>query len=257
MDSGNTPDNNARLGAALAAVGVPWDEVIDCQELGGGTFNTVFRVRRVGDTQLVVKLAPDRADPILRYEQGILSTEALFYKKAGAETAVPVPTVLHTAGGNGHAAGDHLVMSACAGTSWYELADQIDGTEQRLLRAALGRHVAALHGIVGEAFGYPAKPLGPLRTSWRVAFLEMVDGVLADADRFGVPLPRATDEIRELFARQEALSGPVITGETVEQVLGHAAPGSARDFGDTTVCGETGARSVTNREARVVEPHLT
>jgi catechol 2,3-dioxygenase-like lactoylglutathione lyase family enzyme len=43
-------------------------------------------------------------------------------------------------------------------------------------------------------------------------------------------------------AEEEALSRLVITWETVEDILGDAAPGGARDGGDATVCGETGGQ---------------
>jgi catechol 2,3-dioxygenase-like lactoylglutathione lyase family enzyme len=44
------------------------------------------------------------------------------------------------------------------------------------------------------------------------------------------------------MAAEEALSRLVITRETVEEILGDAAPGGARDGGDATVCGETGGQ---------------
>jgi len=44
---------------------------------------------------------------------------------------------------------------------------------------------------------------------------------------------------RRLVAEEKALSRLVITWETVEEILGDAAPGGARDGGDATVCGET------------------
>ncbi|MFE9173787.1 phosphotransferase family protein [Streptomyces kebangsaanensis] len=181
----------ARLTEALAAAGVPWNEVADCRELGGGTFNTVFRVRRADGTGLVVKLAPDPSVPVLRHERGILDTEAWFYRTARAATRVPVPEPLSPGPRDGAAPADHLVMSECPGTSWSELPGTMDAGARARLRTALGGHAAALHTITGnEGFGYPARPLGPLRASWREAFLDMVDAVLDDAGRFGVPLPR-------------------------------------------------------------------
>ena len=50
------------------------------------------------------------------------------------------------------------------------------------------------------------------------------------------------------MAEEEALSRLVITWETVEEILGEAAPGGARDGGDATVCGETGGQ--TDQESR-------
>lgn len=205
----------ARLSDALAAAGVPGEEVADVRGLGGGTFNTVLRVRRTDGTQLVVKLAPDASEPVLRYEHRILATEAWFYDTVRKATGVPVPAVLTPPGDKGTAAGDHLVMSECPGGNWYELGDALEPGDRRRLRTELGRFTAALHSITGEGFGYPAEPLGPLRGSWREAFLEMVGAVLADAGRFAVELPEDADRIRELFAAQSAVLDEVSTPRLV------------------------------------------
>lgn len=224
-----------RLREALATVGVPWTQVTDCRQLGGGTYNTVFRVHRTDDTPLVVKLAPGPGEPILRYENGILATEARYYEAARAVPDVPVPEALlpltlpadpdADAAGIGSDTGSdtesrsgfvgHLVMTDCPGESWYECGEQLGDAERRALREDLGRHVAALHTITGKAFGYPAEPFGPLHSAWRPAFLEMVDAVLTDADRFAVRLPRPADEIRKLFAAQ----GPVLDEVTVPTLV--------------------------------------
>ncbi|REK86389.1 hypothetical protein DY245_32515 [Streptomyces inhibens] len=47
---------------------------------------------------------------------------------------------------------------------------------------------------------------------------------------------------RRLVAEEEAPSRLVITWETVEEILGDAAPGRARDGGDATASGETGGQ---------------
>ncbi|GAA2328138.1 aminoglycoside phosphotransferase family protein [Streptomyces kunmingensis] len=186
-----------RLAAALAAAGVAWSEVDAYEELDGGTFNTVFRVRSSVRAGLVVKLAPGADVPVLRYEEGILGTEAWFYGMV-RDRAPEVPCPVAPA----PAADGHLVMSECAGRPWPDLADELDDSERRALRAELGRHVAALHALKGDGFGYPARPL---LSTWRDAFLGMVDAILLDAGRFDVPLPRPADEIRALFAAQGGL----------------------------------------------------
>lgn len=203
-------DGLARLRAALDGVGVGWGEVAGYEELGGGTYNTVFRVRLDGRPGLVVKLAPDSGSPGLRYERGILATEARFYALAGEVAGVETPAALPSAGGDG-VSPDHLVMTECAGTPLHALGDRIGAIERASLRRELGRWTAALHTITGDAFGYPAEPWGPLRATWREAFLEMVGAVLDDAGRFGVPLPRPAREIRELFASR----GPLLDEVTV------------------------------------------
>lgn len=194
-------DVRARLDAALAAAGVPPAGVREVTALGGGTFNTVRLVRRADGPDLVVKLAPGPGRPVLRYERGLLAAEAEFYGRAGAATAVPLPAVLTPP----DARGDALVMTRCPGTGWPDAAGHLDEARRGRLRRELGGHVAALHSVTGPAFGYPSGSVGPARAGWRAAFTDMTEAVLADAERFGVPLPRPAGRIRELFAAHGAL----------------------------------------------------
>jgi hypothetical protein len=73
---------DARLTTALAGAGVSRRQVSECRGLTGGTFNAVYLVSLDDGTRLVVKLPPGPAVPLLRYERGLLGTEALYYRLA-------------------------------------------------------------------------------------------------------------------------------------------------------------------------------
>jgi aminoglycoside phosphotransferase (APT) family kinase protein len=152
-----------------------------------------------------VKIPPAADTPLLRYEQqGILATEALYYQLAGECRDVTVPDVVAVE--TADAAGGYLVMTECPGTPWPQLAPPPTGSERDELRAVLGGQVARLHTITGTGFGYPSGSVGPLRETWRAAFLDMVNAVLADAESFAVTLPRPIADILEWFnARAVAL----------------------------------------------------
>ena len=198
---------STRLTTALAAAGVSWDQVARCDSLAGGTFNAVHLVRLADGTGLVVKIPPGPETPLLRYEQSILGTEALYYRLAAQATGVSVPSV-RAVDPDG---GGYLVMTECPGGTWHQLRPQPSGGERDELRAELGRRVARLHTITGPGFGYPSLALGPLRDTWREAFLAMVDAVLADAATYAVSLPRPTAEIPHLFSAQAAVLDEVTT----------------------------------------------
>jgi len=208
-----TNAGTARLAAALAAAGISWDLVSDSCLFTGGTFNTVYQVSLADGTRLVVKLPPGRDTPLLRYErEGILGTEALYYRLAGQCSGVTVPAVVAVDAAD--AAGGYLVMTECPGTPWPQLAPQPAGAERDELRAALGGQVARLHTITGTGFGYPSESVGPPRDSWRAAFLDMVHAVLADAETFAVTLPRPVADILEWFDARapvlDAVTTPVL-----------------------------------------------
>jgi aminoglycoside phosphotransferase (APT) family kinase protein len=195
-----------RLAGALAASGVNQDRVAECRGLAGGTYNAVYLVCLDDGTRLVVKIAPDRGLPALSYEQGILGTEALYYRLAARCPGVTVPDVVAA----DEAAG-HLVMTECPGSPWPALTPPPDGEERDELRAELGRQVAGAHTITGTEFGYPSLAVGPMRDSWREAFGDMVDAVLADSVRFGVTFPLPTAEVAGLFAEHSTVLDAVAT----------------------------------------------
>ena len=200
----------ARLAAALAAAGVSWEAVAGSRLFTGGTFNAVHQVSLADGTRLVVKLPPAAGTPLLRYErQGILGTEALYYRLAGERGGVTVPAVVAVDAAD--AAGGYLVMTECPGTPWPQLTVPPSGADRDELRAALGGQVARLHTITGPAFGYPAQLVGPLRESWRMAFLDMVNAVLADAETFAVTLPRPIADIQGWFDARAAVLDEVTT----------------------------------------------
>jgi aminoglycoside phosphotransferase (APT) family kinase protein len=200
----------ARLTAALAGAGVGWDQVADSRLFTGGTFNAVHLVHLADGTRLVVKLPPAAGTPLLRYERpGILGTEALYYRLAGECGGVTVPAVVAVDAAD--AAGGYLVMTECPGIPWPQLTSPPAGQERDELRAALGGQVARLHTITGTGFGYPSESVGPLRESWRAAFLDMVRAVVADAETFAVTLPRPVDDILAWFDGRAAVLDEVTT----------------------------------------------
>jgi aminoglycoside phosphotransferase (APT) family kinase protein len=224
--------DTARLTAALTGAGVSREQVAVCRGLAGGTFNAVYSVALTDGTRLVVKIPPGPAVPVLSYERAILGTEALYYRLAGRCGGVTLPTVV--AADTTDASGGYLVMAQCPGSPWPQLTPLPGGGERDELRAELGRQVASLHAITGTGFGYPSGALGPLRTSWRAAFLDMVDAVLADAGTFAVTLPRPAADIRALFADRAAVLDEVTTPVLVHfdlwdgNILVEASPAGRR-----------------------------
>ena len=106
--------------------------------------------------------------------------------------------------------------------------------ERDELRAVLGGQVARLHTITGTGFGYPSGSVGPLRETWRAAFLDMVNAVLADAETFAVKLPRPIADILEWFNARAAVLDEVTTPVLVHfdlwdgNILVESGPGRHR-----------------------------
>lgn len=165
-----------RIEAALSRAGVA--PPAETQELAGGTFNTVLRLRLTDGMRLVLKAAPPAGATLMRYERGLLAAEALYYRLAAG--LAPVPEVVL-------AEPDLLIMSELPGASVAEVRGNYSPDAIARLRHEIGGRLAALHTITGDGgFGYPAS--APHAT-WPTAFAAMTGALLDDAAGHGVALP--------------------------------------------------------------------
>ncbi|MER5630368.1 phosphotransferase family protein [Streptomyces nitrosporeus] len=230
---------------APAPVGVfaPVGDPVSCETPAGGTYNTVVRMAFGDGRDWVVKIPPAHSSG-LRYEHALLTGEVTFYEAAAGLGGV-VPRVVRAglggvvprAGlGPGPATGPYVVMTACPGRPWSELADELTDVETRRLRAELGALVGRLHRVTGPAgFGYPGEPFGPLAPTWRAAFTAMAAAVLDDAEEYGVRPPRPVGEIRTLLG-----TASYVLDEVVRPALVHFDLWQ----GNVLVAGGPGARSI-------------
>jgi aminoglycoside phosphotransferase (APT) family kinase protein len=192
-----------RLARVLIDAGLGDGALDGLAPLGGGTYNTVYRLPRRDGGGLVIKVSPESTAPLLTHEYGLLGTEALFDRLA-ARAGVPVPPVFHVEHRHPLLDADVLILGECPGEPWQPATH--DAAARRDVRHRLGMLVARLHTVTGTGYGYPGGSLGPLLPRWDIAFLRMMEAVLADAERFGVRLPRPVAEIRDIVT---AYAGPL------------------------------------------------
>jgi aminoglycoside phosphotransferase (APT) family kinase protein len=113
-------------------------------ELSDG-WSAVYRVRLDDGRPAVVKLAPPDGAAVLRYERGILGTEAMVYRRiAGLPGGgVPTPELLY-------AGREFLVLSVVEGTAWDKAADRLTHPAEAAARRELGAITARLHTLAPE-----------------------------------------------------------------------------------------------------------
>ncbi|MFD0434456.1 phosphotransferase family protein [Streptomyces chartreusis] len=166
-------------------------------ELTDGWFNTAYRVRLDDGRRAVVKVAPLPDTSVLRYERGILATEAMVYRRIARLPGggVPTPELLH-------AGEEFIAVSVLDGTPWDKADDGLPASTRRALRRELGAVAARLHTLAPEdgRFGYPAAESALSAPHWRTAFTAMVDALLDDAERWRSPLGVPPADIRTLLA---------------------------------------------------------
>jgi len=178
---------------ALRQLVRPLGSLASADLLTGGQFATTYRVTLTDGSRVVVKTAPAGTDQLLAYEHDLLRAEALVYGLAADLPALRMPTVLLTDFSRTLLPTDVLVVSHLPGVPLVD--SDLAPDDPRTMRD-VGAVLAAMHRITGPAFGYPCGRQAP---TWPESFGAMIDELLADAERWSVPVP--ADAVRAAMAR--------------------------------------------------------
>lgn len=187
----------------LAALVAPVGSLAGSRRLTGGLFASTFAVDLASGPhrRVVVKIVGDDTERLLRYERGILGTEALVYRRCADVPGVPTPRLLHHDTSRAHVPGTAIVAEFLDGEPWSGLS--LTDDESASARRALGAVMARVHAITGDRFGYPAPESDLAAATWPEAFDRMMGAVLDDAERFAVDVP--ADRVRAAVDRHRAL----------------------------------------------------
>lgn len=181
-DEGDGPANRAVLDRVSSALGA---DAVDATELDGGMVGTVYRITFA-----------DRPPVAAKVDDAPLGTEAAMLQYLARETPLPVPEVFHVEQGL-------LVMEYVDG----------DGRFDERAERDLARHVAALHDVSADAYGFqfdtlsgPYSQSNPWTGSWVEFFRERRLRPFAAAASDEGTLPDAERErVRELAGRLDDL----------------------------------------------------
>jgi aminoglycoside phosphotransferase (APT) family kinase protein len=171
--------------------------VTAAEEIGGGTFATVWRATLTDDRDVVVKVGPAASARLLEYEQALIPAEAEYYTMVrGHAPGVPVPEVLAVS-----ADPEWIITTLLPGRPLTE-------ADSPRARAGLGAAIARVHEITGPHFGYTGNR--PSGTDWPTAFLAMIESLRADAAAWNVPLPPLDGIVERHAARLAAVTRPAL-----------------------------------------------
>jgi aminoglycoside phosphotransferase (APT) family kinase protein len=189
------------LPTSLKDLIAPLGAVADLEKLTGGTFATTYRATFADGRRVIVKTAPTDAARLLTYERDLVRTEAAIYELATAHPGLLMPKVLMTDFSRTVVPGDVLVVTHQEGMPLTDV--QAEGPwsadDESHLQHQLGAYMAGLHRLTGPRFGYPNDATGLRASTWPQAFGRMVEAVLADAQRWDIPVPR--DAVRAALHR--------------------------------------------------------
>jgi aminoglycoside phosphotransferase (APT) family kinase protein len=166
-----------------------------CEE---GWFNAVHRLGLDDGSSVVLKVAPPPEVRVLRYEQGLITTEVDALRLVRERTDVPVPEVLFWDQSCELVPSPWFVMTVCPGALLSEVRTSLDEAAGAAVDAQLARIVASVNALTADRFGRP-EPSAPRDDRWSTAFMRLVEDLLRDASGADLDLPIAAADLRSVL----------------------------------------------------------
>ena len=157
-------------------------------ELKGGMFNSAYLIERVNENdKIVLKVSVSESTPILSYEKVTMYTEVEVYKMLADQTKIPMPKLLASDFSRKNIPCDYFFMTALVGETMNKA--KLTKENKDLIMKELADYFAQQHRIKGQYYGYFTKDKKYQFTSWKDAFLHMMDMILSDGKAHGIKLP--------------------------------------------------------------------
>jgi aminoglycoside phosphotransferase (APT) family kinase protein len=157
--------------------------VASVRELGGGEFNTVYRIALAERAPVVLRVAPPPGHEFAWHEQDLMRHEHAI-RPYFAPIASLLPRTLAIDFTHQVLDRDYLFQSFMPGERWKDVAGQLTPQEEKSLWRQLAQVVRSIHGVRGETFGHPHP--GRQFPTWSATILDWMRRSLADAERAGL-----------------------------------------------------------------------
>lgn len=174
-------------------------EVVGHEEFKDGFFNAAHALEFADGRHVVVKVAPDKALKLLRYEVDLMATEIECFER-GLAAGVPMPALHY-----GDPEGGVMIIDRLEGVTLPKARADMPPEAIMAVRREIGVLSARFATVTGERFGYPRKSGRTVADTWSASFQAMIDDVLADIAENGSPLPRPAEEISAVVAAEREL----------------------------------------------------
>lgn len=182
-------------------------------ELGPGYYSMAYRIRLRDGARVVAKIAPSSGVEVLTYEHGAMATEVAVLRLLRERTTVPVPEVHFSDDSRELCDAPYFFMPFVEGDNLAHVYESLSEAERTAYGEAIGRVNREINSVVGEGFG----PInGPLRATWREAFLGMADDLLRDGQRRDVDLGWDYEVVRGVFSAHADCLDEVLEPRLVE-----------------------------------------
>jgi aminoglycoside phosphotransferase (APT) family kinase protein len=148
-------------------------------ELGGGEYNTVYRIRLAGRRDdVVLRVAPPAEARVPWHEERLMRREHAIAPYF-APIAPLLPRTLAVDFTHQLIARDYLFQTCMPGLQWSRIEDQFSPDETAALWRQLAGVARTIHSVRGEAFGLPAP--GRRFAAWSLTVLDWLERCIQDA----------------------------------------------------------------------------
>ncbi len=191
----------------------PQSKLHTLEELKDGYFNTAYQMTLQDGSAYVMKVAPHESVAALRYERGLMKTEAAVMRLVQEQTSVPIPRIAYY--DDSHQLIDHvfLIMEYLPGIPLNKLRSQLSSEVQEQIEYDLGAQTRQIHAITGAYFGFPHQV--HQFASWKDRFAAMFQNVLQDGKDREIILPLPYEEFEQLFTRFDFALEEITTPQLV------------------------------------------
>lgn len=165
------------------------------REMKEGWFNVAYGLRLADGREVVLKIAPPQGAEVLQYEKNIMATEVASMRLAHQNPAIPVPEIYAYDQAHDLCDADYFFMEMLSGDNLEHVRASLPAEAQESIDRHIGEIIREINRFPGTFFGYDGNP--DLRaTTWRQAFVKIVESILEDAGRKNVAFDYSFDEIR-------------------------------------------------------------
>lgn len=170
--------------------------------LTAGWFNTAYAITFANlKPDVVLRIAPHPEQRVLTYERDLMRREVAIIETVQGVPDIPAPNLVACDFSRRVIDRDCMFLARLTGAPFNEVKDAMDPAAVQAVERDVGWCVARLGEITGPSFGYFGDGPGAGTTTWRAAFLAMVEALLRDGEALDAHLPRSWDDLRTLFER--------------------------------------------------------
>jgi len=183
-------------------------------ELTDGWANSAYEVLMQDGKSYIVKVSPAQSTKLMRYEYEMMKTEVEVLNLLQQVNGIPIPKVIAYDRSRQLLQGEFFMMEKLPGQPYNKVKDQLSAEERHTIEIELGQYNSAINEVKGTTFGYFNAKKNE-QSSWRDAFLLMINGVLDDGEDSQLPLSIPYDELRQILNKRSYCLSEVIVPSLV------------------------------------------